>query len=192
MTKLLDVIADARRSVKASLDSLTVMSRSKDPYRICDGTDGRWFAEQMERFASMLVRIHLRGLHYRIVAAGDVLRPNGEPYVNDDKCWTWLSDDAAKAARWLGLVPFDRTIDERNAPPFIYVPDDVPTLSWSLAMGDAAYDLCLLERPSWTLSCRVSRLARSSSASPIGLCWSARRRVSPMSYGRLPRPTTPS
>ena len=44
--------------------------------------------------------IHLRGLHYRFVARGDVLKPDGKPYVNDDANWTWLSEIAAKAARW--------------------------------------------------------------------------------------------
>ena len=30
---------------------------------------------------------------------------------------------AAKAARWLGYVPFERIVDERNAPPKIFVPE---------------------------------------------------------------------
>jgi hypothetical protein len=33
--------------------------------------------------------------------------------------WTWLVERAAKAARWLGYVPFDRLIDQRNAEPVI-------------------------------------------------------------------------
>jgi hypothetical protein len=32
-----------------------------------------------------------------------------------------LVSDAAKAARWLGYVPFKRIVDERNAPPEIFV-----------------------------------------------------------------------
>lgn len=28
-----------------------------------------------------------------------------------------MSEEAAKAARWLGLVPFEKIVDERNEPP---------------------------------------------------------------------------
>ena len=34
-------------------------------------------------------------------------------------CWKWLQDTAAKAARWLGYVPFERIIDNRNDPPLV-------------------------------------------------------------------------
>ena len=64
--------------------------------------------------------IHLRGLHYAIVARGGVLKPDGEVYVNDDANWTWLQSTAAKAARWLGYVPFTAITDERNAAPVIH------------------------------------------------------------------------
>src|SRR5262249_38981904 len=67
--------------------------------------------------------IHLRGLHYRISSAGAIQRPDGKPYLNTDDCWEWLQEDAAKAGRWLGYVPFERIIDERNAPAEIYVPE---------------------------------------------------------------------
>ena len=62
-------------------------------------------------------KIHLRGLFYRIVTAGDIRRPDGSPFINDLDCWEWLQDTAAKAARWLGYVPFERIIDNRNDPP---------------------------------------------------------------------------
>jgi hypothetical protein len=56
-----------------------------------------------------------------LVAAADVVRPNGKPYENTDEAWTFLVSDAAKAARWLGYVPFERVVDERNAPPEIFL-----------------------------------------------------------------------
>jgi hypothetical protein len=31
----------------------------------------------------------------------------------------WLVSEASAAARWLGLVPFDRSLDERNDPPVL-------------------------------------------------------------------------
>jgi hypothetical protein len=53
-------------------------------------------------------------------ARGNVVKPNGETYVNDDDNWTWLINVAGKAARWLGYIPFGRIADNRNAPPIIH------------------------------------------------------------------------
>ncbi len=39
--------------------------------------------------------------------------PDGSPYVSNEKCWKVLID-IAKAARWLGYIPFHRIRDERN------------------------------------------------------------------------------
>jgi hypothetical protein len=50
---------------------------------------------------------------------GNVRKPNGEIYTNTDDDWNWISTVAGKAARWLGYVPFERIIDNRNAEPFI-------------------------------------------------------------------------
>jgi hypothetical protein len=163
--KLLDIIAQARRDLRAaqrsgsvqgsldsfpakvpSLDGLSVLCRTKDPYRISNGANGQWFAEQLRRFSPDR-RIHLRGLHYRIVGAGDVMRPNGQPYINDETNWNWLVDDAAKAARWLKLVPFEAIVDERNAAPVIYVPSTEPEISWSLEVPGVDYEPYLPETP---------------------------------------------
>ena len=91
--------------------------------------------------------MHLRGLFYRIVAIGGVLRPDGTPFTNTDKNWVWLVSKASKAARWLGYVPFSRIRDERNAAPYLHLPPEpnggygsfemggrieIPTLSWVL------------------------------------------------------------
>jgi hypothetical protein len=69
---------------------------------------------------------HLRGFFYLLVSSPDgITGAEGKPFVNDYKHWQALQS-AAKAARWLGLVPFERIIDERNAPPEIYVPGVTP------------------------------------------------------------------
>src|SRR5262249_46175104 len=65
-------------------------------------------------------RIHWRGLHYAIVAAGNIRKPSGEIYRNNDEDWNWLSSSAGKAARWLGYIGFDRIIDNRNSDPIIH------------------------------------------------------------------------
>ena len=107
-----------------SLSDLTVLAIANDPYRLDTATghrNGQWFAETVSRFVPYGT-VHLRGLHYRLVAASDVIRPdNGLGYTNTDEAWTFLCDKAAKAGRWLGYVDFARISDERNAPTEIYV-----------------------------------------------------------------------
>jgi hypothetical protein len=65
-------------------------------------------------------KIHWRGLHYALVSTSNLVKPNDEPYRNDDDNWTWLVNVAGKAARWLGYIPFERITDNRNAPPIIH------------------------------------------------------------------------
>ena len=72
---------------------------------------------------------YLRGLFYKIVmSTTSIIALDGKPFVNDKQYWRMLQR-ASKAARWLGLVPFDRIVDERNTPPVIYVPPAVPILT---------------------------------------------------------------
>jgi hypothetical protein len=126
-----EVVGPLRRRIdmealenRASLDDLTVMAPFNDPYRL-DTTVGHrtaaWFKEHLD--LAGVGRIHLRGFHYRLVARGDITMPNGKPYINDNKCFSWLNL-AAKPARWLGYVDFDRIVDNRNEPPLILVPED--------------------------------------------------------------------
>jgi len=77
---------------------------------------------------------HLRGFFYLLVSSPDgILGPDGKPFVNDYKHWETMQK-ASKAARWLGLVAFERIIDERNAPPEIYVPGVTP-ISTGISAG---------------------------------------------------------
>ena len=46
-------------------------------------------------------------------------KPDGSPYENTDADWQWLSENCAKAARWLGYIPFDQIRDQRNAEPVV-------------------------------------------------------------------------
>jgi hypothetical protein len=114
----------AQHDCRLTLADLTVLSTQHDPYRFdtpVGNRNGKWFAEVVGRLLPDGV-IHLRGLHYRIVAAADVIRPdNGMPYTNTDEAWTFLCEKASKAGRYLGYVDFERIIDERNAPAEIYV-----------------------------------------------------------------------
>jgi hypothetical protein len=127
------------------LQDLTVLARQNDPFlqdTPAGHRDGQWFAEQVARF--VLEPIHLRGLHYRIVAAADVLKPNGKPYTNTDEDWIWLQNKPAKAGRWLGYVSFDRVVDERNAEPEVTVFDRVYGSPYTNVSGG----FCAIEVPS--------------------------------------------
>jgi hypothetical protein len=57
-------------------------------------------------------------MHYMVIGQP---KPDGTPYTNTDADWTWLSGDAAKAARWLGYLPFEQIVDQRNAPPEVKI-----------------------------------------------------------------------
>jgi hypothetical protein len=78
--------------------------------------DAKWFAEHFNALVKTET-IHLRGFHYILVASGYVRKPNGRLYRNTFEDWSWLQDQAAKPARWLNYVSFDRIVDERNAKP---------------------------------------------------------------------------
>ena len=71
---------------------LTVLSKQKYPYRTDTPSghcNGSWVAEQFKHTGRS--RLHLRGLHYAIVARGGVTKPNGEIYVNDEAIGSgWL------------------------------------------------------------------------------------------------------
>jgi len=120
---LRSVLESVRTQIGCSLRDLTVLSPSVDPYRL-DTTgghcDGAWAAEQIDRLIGPTRQIHLRGLHYAISVSGDVVKPDGTLFLNDHDNWEWLSGRAAKAARWLGYVPFERITDNRNAEPIVH------------------------------------------------------------------------
>jgi len=105
------------------LGDLTVLSPQVDPYRLdteAGHRDSQWLAKQLDRAIGKKRRIHWRGLHYVLVSTSNLVKPNGDIYVNDDNNWTWLVNVAGKAARWLGYIDFERITDNRNAEPFIH------------------------------------------------------------------------
>ncbi len=127
------VLEDASREERCGRNKLTVLSTHIDPYRLdtpAGHRDGAWLAEQLDRAVGGHRRIHWRGLHYAIVAAGDTRKPNGEVYRNDDDDWKWLANSAGKAARWLGYVDFERIVDNRNSEPVIHRKARVTPETW--------------------------------------------------------------
>jgi hypothetical protein len=102
-----------------SLTDLTVLAPKNDPFRIdtpARHRDGQWLAGTAAELGLGYGRIHLRGLHYMVLGR---TKPDGSTYENTDKNWEWLQGDCAKAARFLGYIPFDQITDQRNAEPVI-------------------------------------------------------------------------
>jgi hypothetical protein len=145
----LSVVINRAKSNGYSLKDLTVLSPQLDPYRFdtpANHQRAAWFAEQIQRFVRYGT-VHLRGLHYLLTAAADVVLPGseGKAYANTDECWGWMSDKASNAARWLGYVPFERIVDQRNDPPEIFAPEFQepcvnlePGVSVDIPVGDCA------------------------------------------------------
>jgi hypothetical protein len=120
---LRNIIEEAKEQHEASLKHYTVLSKARDPYRIDTPVNhavGKWLVDALEEVEHNTAtgRIHLRGLHYKLV--GRVFLPNGDPYINSDGCWLFLSDKAAKAARFLGYLPWEAIKDARNSEPLVY------------------------------------------------------------------------
>jgi len=116
-----DILRELQEETGLTLDELSVMAGNNDPYR--QDTDeknveGAWLRRMTDTHLTGTAPIHLRGLHYVLVTKG-VIKPDGQKYRNIHKHWFWMSDRVSRAARWLGYVPFDRIVDERNAPPVI-------------------------------------------------------------------------
>jgi hypothetical protein len=117
------VLEHARHELRCGRNKLTVLSTQIDPYRLdtpAGHRDGAWLAEQLDRAVGVGRRTHWRGLHYAIVASGNIRKPNGELYHNDDADWTWLASCAGKAVRWLGYIDFERITDNRNSDPVVH------------------------------------------------------------------------
>ncbi|MBJ7610869.1 MAG: hypothetical protein JF924_00970 [Candidatus Dormibacteraeota bacterium] len=103
------------------MKELTVLATQNDPFRIdtpARHRDGEWLALTARELGLGDRKIHLRGLHYMVLGRP---KPDGQPYTNTEEDWTWLAEDAGKAARWLGYLDFDQIIDNRNTAPMVTV-----------------------------------------------------------------------
>jgi hypothetical protein len=122
-------LAAAQAEHGLSMKDLTVLAPQNDPFRVdtpAGHRDGAWLADMIARLNLGGRQIHLRGVHYKVTMLPEPpVKPDGTPYVNDDPHWEWISAKVAKAARWLGYVPFDAIFDKKNARPIIrpYLPE---------------------------------------------------------------------
>src|SRR5258708_139104 len=119
--KLRWVLELAAAQNRCTMADLTVLDKANDPFRVdtpAGHRDGGWLATLVSDLGLGDRTVHLRGLHYAAIGRP---KPDGTPYANTEKDWLWLSSDAAKAARFLGHIPFDQIIDQRNSPPVVRV-----------------------------------------------------------------------
>jgi hypothetical protein len=103
------------------MKDLTVLAPQNDPFRVdtpAGHRDGAWLAMTARELGLGDRKIHLRGLHYMALGRP---KPDGTTYANTEADWLWLSASAGKAARWLGYVPFQQIVDQRNTPPTVRV-----------------------------------------------------------------------
>ena len=123
-----------------SMKSVTVLATQNDPFRVdtpAGHRDGAWLAGRIAALRLVGPK-HLRGLHYILIGQP---KPNGQPYTNTDADWAWLATPA-KAARWLGYVPFDHIVDQRNDEPVIKLwqpadPDPYVSVDFHVEIPDA-------------------------------------------------------
>jgi hypothetical protein len=120
-------ICATAEALGVSIDAFAVLSPGNDPYTAWRRRrEAEWFARLFDRFVAAGATKHLRGFFYLLVSSADgTLGADGKAFINDYKHWQALQA-ASKAARWLGLIPFERIVDERNSPAEIYVPDVTP------------------------------------------------------------------
>lgn len=106
------------KKAKIKVTDLLALSPSNDPF-YC-GSPGQlekaeWFGEVYEKMGRP-DNIHVRRVHYWLVSQQPKYKtPNGEDYLNNDKCWGLISI-ASKYARYTGVIPMENIIDRRNPP----------------------------------------------------------------------------
>lgn len=122
---LRDVIEQAKHEYGSNLDNLTVLSPQKEPYRLdtpANRTRAEWLVRQMDLAGIMDndTPIHNRGVFYAVLAHAETVGLDGSKFINTASHWA-LIENASMAARWLGLLAWDKIIDARNEEPIIRV-----------------------------------------------------------------------
>jgi len=127
-------IKQMARQHKCQITDLIVLAPQNDPFYTgapADIMKAEWFADLWQRFG-YTSGVHLRQMHYRVQAHGDIERYSGGIYQNNNKDWQDLCA-AGKYARYLGLVSPDAFVDHRNPAPHVFAEyDGVSTPDYSL------------------------------------------------------------
>jgi hypothetical protein len=106
---------------KQRINNYLVLSPQNDPFYAgseAQRRDAEWVSKLYHDLLGSPEDVHIRRIHYSIVARGNVLKPNGMVYENTEKDWYYL-ENACKYARYLDLIPVSRFVDRRNPDPEI-------------------------------------------------------------------------
>src|SRR5215210_7279188 len=148
--KVLQLAVREKQGRKPPLDKLLVLAPNRDPFNAgseADKAKAEWFAGIFGQTAGT----HLRRIHYRLVARGDVVRPDGVLYENDNNSWNYLGG-ASRVARYLGRVDPEDIVDRRNPSPDIYMAPGYgfqPEWSYEMETSRLARIHARLENSSW-------------------------------------------
>jgi hypothetical protein len=102
---------------------MIALSNHCDPYNAdtpARSAAARWIGDIWSTVLGRQHGLHIRRIHYRLVSQTEPLvRSDNVVFENTYDCWTWLID-AVRDARYLGLIPLDAIIDNRNPDPLIF------------------------------------------------------------------------
>jgi len=143
------------KALKTSVKSLIALGEGNDPFYCGTPSHCQWanWVGEHWRSLGMGEGTHIRALHYRLVSQQEpVIMPDGDPYLNTEKCWKHLTK-ATKWARYLGIIPLDNLADRRAPDPKLYFREeswltDRPSSEiekpWQLGLGGIDFNF-----PEW-------------------------------------------
>ncbi len=109
--------------------TLVVLNPQNDPFWIMPSRerDAKWFKKIWQGFHCQPGR-HVRRIHYMLVSQDPPVKmpPDDKDYLNTTACAQFLSE-AARDARYLGLIGLRDVIDQRNAEADIHLSKDEET-----------------------------------------------------------------
>lgn len=100
-----------------------VLSRYRDPWTPWTEVHSRkaqWVADYFERMGRV---IHERGFLYWLVSLGDVVKPDGTPFLHTETEWAQIQD-WVRWARYLKIGDWSNLIDRKHPEPRDYSEDD--------------------------------------------------------------------
>lgn len=109
-------IKQTAREEGIKITDLCALAPNNDPFytgRRSEIAAAEWFIGLWRKFGYS-TGVHLRRVHYQLISQDPPpTRPDGSPYLNTDKDWSYLCN-AGKWARYLGLIPYKSFVDRRN------------------------------------------------------------------------------
>ncbi len=123
------------KEIGCNVRDVLVLSMNNDPFYSGSRANrerAQWFKDLWQKFG-YTTGVHLRRVHYQIVAHGDITRHDGTPYRNTDSDWNYLCD-AAKHARILGLVNAGDFVDRRNPDAICNMSGDLPARQYDITV----------------------------------------------------------